>query len=247
MSLAASSTEAELWAEYARDRSHAHRTAIAERYIPLVRKMAYRLAESTRFRAEPEELASDGFFGLWSAIDAFEPSRGLLFSTYASKRIRGAMLDAIRERDWMPRRARQRGDECKQLHASQLRNGTKQHYLELAAKPATNTEEFEHLIRGLRREDRRVLRMYFVDGLRGVEISRAIGLSAGRISQMKISAINELRELLAGEPEAKRAQTGRDRHDNPADHADSRDGVVGLDGDGESQPADQCTVRAGEG
>ena len=84
------------------------RASLLERYAGLV----HHLARQTRRRAgrgvELEDLIGAGMLGLVRALDAFDPGRGLAFSTYAVPRIRGAMLDELRARDWMPRALRAR-------------------------------------------------------------------------------------------------------------------------------------------
>jgi len=57
------------------------------------------------------DLVQSGVFGLWDAIDRFEPERGLKFETYAMQRIRGAILDELRAQDWVPRSVRSRARE----------------------------------------------------------------------------------------------------------------------------------------
>jgi len=57
---------------------------------------------------ELEDLVSAGSIGLLQAMTSFEPSRGLAFSTFAVQRIRGAMIDELRSRDWAPRSVRAR-------------------------------------------------------------------------------------------------------------------------------------------
>ena len=57
---------------------------------------------------EYEDLVSYGIFGLIDAIDKFEYSRGVKFETYAHLRIRGAIIDYLREIDWIPRSVRQK-------------------------------------------------------------------------------------------------------------------------------------------
>jgi RNA polymerase sigma factor for flagellar operon FliA len=57
---------------------------------------------------EVDDLVSAGIFGLMDAIDAFDTSRGIKFETYCMQRIRGAMLDELRNMDWVPRLVRAR-------------------------------------------------------------------------------------------------------------------------------------------
>lgn len=77
-------------------------------YLPLVKGIAYRLAVRMPHRAEMQDLISAGVVGLMQAMRDYDPSRNNRFQTYAYIRIRGAMLDSIREQDWVPRSFRDR-------------------------------------------------------------------------------------------------------------------------------------------
>ncbi|MCK6491717.1 MAG: FliA/WhiG family RNA polymerase sigma factor, partial [Planctomycetes bacterium] len=60
---------------------------------------------------EGDDLKSAGVFGLMSAIDGFDLSRGIKFETYCSVRVRGAIIDELRARDWVPRVVRSRAQK----------------------------------------------------------------------------------------------------------------------------------------
>ncbi len=77
-------------------------------HLPLVKWIAYRLAVRLPYNLEVQDLISAGSLGLLQAMRDFDPSRKNRFQTYASIRVRGAMLDAIREQDWTPRSFRDR-------------------------------------------------------------------------------------------------------------------------------------------
>ncbi len=77
-------------------------------HLPLVKWIAYRLAVRLPYNLDVQDLISAGTLGLLQAVRDFDPSRKNRFETYASIRIRGAMLDAIREQDWAPRSFRDR-------------------------------------------------------------------------------------------------------------------------------------------
>ncbi|NLI92204.1 MAG: FliA/WhiG family RNA polymerase sigma factor [Peptococcaceae bacterium] len=79
-----------------------------ERYLPLVRKISGRLSMSLPAHIDEEDLIGYGVFGLLDALQRFEPSRGVKFETYATLRIRGAMIDGLRSMDWVPHSARQK-------------------------------------------------------------------------------------------------------------------------------------------
>lgn len=77
-------------------------------HLPFVKWIAYRLAVRMPETLDIQDLISAGTVGLLQALRDFDPSRKNQFKTYASIRIRGAMLDAIREQDWVPRSFRDR-------------------------------------------------------------------------------------------------------------------------------------------
>lgn len=82
--------------------------ALVQRHIGLVHYLARRLHRTLADEADLDELVSAGMLGLLNAAEAFEPARGLAFSTYAATRIRGAMLDELRRIDPLTRTERNR-------------------------------------------------------------------------------------------------------------------------------------------
>lgn len=89
------------------------RNKMIEKYIPLVRKIAGTVCSSTSANVEYDDLVSWGIFGLMSAIDNFDSSRNVNFISYSKLRIRGAMLDGLREMDWVPRHTRRKTNQFK--------------------------------------------------------------------------------------------------------------------------------------
>jgi RNA polymerase sigma factor for flagellar operon FliA len=73
--------------------------------------VARKLARGLSTAAELDEMVSAGSLGLIHAVDSFDVSRGLSFSTYAVPRIRGAILDDLRRQDSASRNVRRRGRE----------------------------------------------------------------------------------------------------------------------------------------
>jgi len=99
----------ELWIEYAQSNQNpAIREKLILEYAPLVKLVAGRLSMYLGYNVEYEDLVSYGIFGLIDAIDKFDYTKAVKFETYASLRIRGAILDQIRKMDWIPRTIRQR-------------------------------------------------------------------------------------------------------------------------------------------
>lgn len=97
-----------LWADYAKTKSPEVREKIILEYAPLVKIVAGRLSMYLGYNVEYEDLVSYGIFGLIDAIDKFDFLKDVKFETYASLRIRGAILDQIRKMDWIPRTIRQK-------------------------------------------------------------------------------------------------------------------------------------------
>ncbi|MGD9786934.1 MAG: RNA polymerase sigma factor FliA [Sulfuricellaceae bacterium] len=79
--------------------------AIAD-HLPLVKRIAFHLIARLPHSVQVEDLVQAGMIGLMDAINNFDPGQGAQFETYASQRIRGAMLDELRQVDWLPRSAR---------------------------------------------------------------------------------------------------------------------------------------------
>ncbi|MFO7900339.1 MAG: FliA/WhiG family RNA polymerase sigma factor [Planctomycetota bacterium] len=98
----------ELWAQFQKDPSVATRNQLIEAYVSIVDYEAEDIAAALGYSLGPDELKSAGIFGLIDSIRSFDPSQGFRFITYCTPRIRGAILDELRARDWMPRATRAR-------------------------------------------------------------------------------------------------------------------------------------------
>lgn len=88
------------------DTRRAARDLLITRYASLVSQVATRMIGRLPDTVELADLVSYGMFGLIDAIEKFEPERGFKFETYASTRIRGAIIDELRAADWVPRSVR---------------------------------------------------------------------------------------------------------------------------------------------
>lgn len=97
-----------LWEEYSKTKKADIREKLIIEYAPLVKVVAGRLSMYLGYNVEYEDLVSYGIFGLIDAIDKFDYNKNVKFETYASLRIRGAILDQIRKMDWIPRSLRQK-------------------------------------------------------------------------------------------------------------------------------------------
>ncbi|PKO57328.1 MAG: RNA polymerase sigma factor FliA, partial [Betaproteobacteria bacterium HGW-Betaproteobacteria-19] len=75
-------------------------------YAPLVKRIAYQLMAKLPASVDVDDLIQNGMMGLLDAINRFEEGMGAQFETYAVQRIRGSMLDGLRDNDWVPRSLR---------------------------------------------------------------------------------------------------------------------------------------------
>jgi RNA polymerase sigma factor FliA len=104
----------ELWTRYRAEPTIELRNRLVMQYSPLVKYVAGRLRTRLPDSVDYADLVSDGIIGLMEAIDRFDPARGLTFQTFAVPRIRGAMVDALRALDWVPRSVREKVRQVEQ-------------------------------------------------------------------------------------------------------------------------------------
>ncbi|MDB5076371.1 MAG: whiG [Chloroflexi bacterium] len=113
----------------------AARTAVTREQLilshtPLVRRAVRQFAVNRPSTLEPEDIYSYGTMGLIDAVDRFDQTRGVKFETYAVNRIRGFLLDQLREMDWLPRSAR--------ANVKLVQQATSRMEEQLGRKPATH-------------------------------------------------------------------------------------------------------------
>jgi RNA polymerase sigma factor FliA len=98
--------EQSLWERYRERGDLEARRLLLDQHLGLVHHIARQIAERVPDGVELDDLISAGTLGLVLALESFEPARKLAFSTYATPRIRGSILDDLRSRDWVPRSVR---------------------------------------------------------------------------------------------------------------------------------------------
>ncbi len=96
------------------------RNEMVQKYAPLVQNIAYRLVGRFPASVDVEDLMSVGMLGLIDAVDRYEPERDDSFAAYAGLRIRGAIIDELRQLDWAPRSLRQRMHEAEKARRDLL-------------------------------------------------------------------------------------------------------------------------------
>jgi len=101
----------DLWQRYTRAPDPVVREKLITAYLPLVKYVVGRLAVTLPPTIEADDLLGYGVMGLIAAIERFNPERGIKFETFATSRIRGAIIDELRAQDWLPRSLRQKAKE----------------------------------------------------------------------------------------------------------------------------------------
>jgi RNA polymerase sigma factor for flagellar operon FliA len=101
-------TAEELWNHWKETGDDSFKDRLVELHLPLVRFIAERMCANLPPSVNSDDLAQEGIFGLIDAIGKFDPEHGVKFKTYCSTRVRGAMYDALRTQDWVPRLVRKR-------------------------------------------------------------------------------------------------------------------------------------------
>lgn len=99
-----------LWQSY-HSGSDTARDRLLQEHLGLVHHVARQVSRTLAVRIDFDELVSAGTMGLMAALESFDATRGLAFSTYAAPRIRGAILDELRKQDHVPRSIRRKTRE----------------------------------------------------------------------------------------------------------------------------------------
>ncbi len=107
----------ELWARYRASGDPAARSQLLDSYLGLVHHYAHEARKYAPPDVELDDLISSGTVGLIQALESFDPARGVAFSSFAVPRIRGAILDELRSRTWVPRGAKARARELARAEA----------------------------------------------------------------------------------------------------------------------------------
>ena len=102
---------ADLLAAYKRTGDEELKWPLVLRYEGLIKSAALQIRGVYSSFAQVDDIVSEGILTLLSAIDKFDPDKGIKFETYVSKRIRGMVIDLARKQDWLPRNIRQRAKE----------------------------------------------------------------------------------------------------------------------------------------
>ncbi|MGQ8871788.1 FliA/WhiG family RNA polymerase sigma factor [Paenibacillus sp. TSA_86.1] len=120
---------------------------LIEKYLHIVNYVSGRLAVGLPKNVPKDDLESNGVMGLIDALEKFDYERGLQFETYASWRVRGAILDGLRQGDWVPRSVREKAkrieDAYQQLEQTYLRSVSDE---EMSQYLDVSTKDFQHML-----------------------------------------------------------------------------------------------------
>jgi RNA polymerase sigma factor for flagellar operon FliA len=127
------------------------REALVLQHLPQVRLIARRIHNQLPSHVSLDDLISMGVIGLLAAIDKFDPSLDVQLNTYAERKIRGAILDGLREADWAPREVRKKSKLIQAaIDRAQQRTGREATEEEIAAELGTPLEEYQNWLMEVR-------------------------------------------------------------------------------------------------
>ena len=123
------------------------RNAMIRQYQPLVRRLAHHMMAKLPANVQVDDLIQVGLIGLSDALSRYEAGQGAQFETFATQRIRGAMLDELRENDWMSRGSRKSQKDIEQaLHRLEHRLGRTPLESEIATEMGMSLSDYQSLL-----------------------------------------------------------------------------------------------------
>ncbi len=132
------------WTEYGETGSREVRERIIMDSLPLVKYVVGKVAHAAPTNCDREDLIQCGIFGLIDAVERYDPTKDVKFETYAILRIRGAVIDEMRSRDWVPRSKRKMAREVEAAKCDlKSRNGDVPTVDDLAEAMGVSQEEMQ--------------------------------------------------------------------------------------------------------
>ena len=121
--------------------------SLLKQYSPLVRRLAHQMIAKLPANVELDDLIQVGMIGLTDALSRFDAGQGVQFETFATQRIRGAMLDELRGGDWMSRGSRKQAREIEAaVHRLEQRLGRAPSESEIAAEMGLALADYQELL-----------------------------------------------------------------------------------------------------
>lgn len=182
-------------------------------WYPMVQRIARRAAASYGLPqgVETADLVSYGVLGLAEAWERFDAGRGVAFDVYAIPRVRGAIIDAIRAGDWVPRKARQKARSTgAPVMALVSMNGRSEHspaeadrlaeeQMPLPGEELDAAETRRELLAAINRlpdRERLIVSLRYFEGNQLADIAGLLGVTESRVSQLHTRALRMLRSAL---------------------------------------------------
>ncbi|MDE5412942.1 FliA/WhiG family RNA polymerase sigma factor [Alkalihalobacterium chitinilyticum] len=139
--------EQQLWDKWIGTRDNEAADSLIRLYMPLVRYHVSRVASGLPRNVNKDDLMSHGMMGLYDALEKFDAQRDLKFDTYASFRIRGAIIDGLRKEDWLPRSLREKSKKVEStIEKLEQRLGRYVNANEVANEMGTSEEEVTYIM-----------------------------------------------------------------------------------------------------
>jgi RNA polymerase sigma factor for flagellar operon FliA len=127
------------------------RNALIRQYQPLVRKLAHHMMAKLPANVQVDDLIQVGLIGLSEALTRFEATQGVQFETFATQRIRGAMIDELRENDWASRGTRKSQKDIEEaMRRLEHRLGRSPLESEIAADLGMSLTDYQSLLSKVR-------------------------------------------------------------------------------------------------
>ena len=120
-------------------------------YAPLVKRIAHHMMAKLPASVEIDDVIQTGMMGLLDAVNRYEESHGAQFETYAAQRIRGAILDGLRQADWLPRSFRRDLRRIENaISKLEQRNGRVPSEQEVAKEMGIPLDEYQKMLQDAR-------------------------------------------------------------------------------------------------
>lgn len=177
---------------------------LLEKYTPLVKKIAWHLSSRLPADIHIDDIIQSGLIGLLDASKNYDPRQGAQFETYATIRIRGAILDEVRRSDWVPKSVHKKARDLTAAIAEiERRTGRDARDIEVAQELGVSIDEYYSIL-----QDSNTCRMLSFDDL-DTDDTHSLGMFEDRQSSVVSQVMDEefkqrLSQAIAGLPERER-------------------------------------------
>ncbi len=177
---------------------------LVEKYAPLVKKIAYHMSARLPAEIHIDDIIQSGLIGLLDAGKHYDPRQGAQFETYATIRIRGAILDEVRRTDWAPKSVHKKArDLSATIQEIERRTGRDARDVEVAQEMGISLNDYYKILK-----DSSACRMLSFDDL-GTDDTQSLGIFEDRQSSVMEEVLDDefhqrLSLAIAGLPERER-------------------------------------------